>query len=463
MIPPLPPAFVTRMRDLLDDEAEAFLASYAGPACAGLRVNPAKIEPAVFAPASPWSLTPVPWCPTGFLIDNEARPGRHPWHAAGLYYLQEPSAMVVAEALAIRPGHLVLDLAAAPGGKATHLAALLGGEGLLVANEFVRARIKPLGENLERWGARNVVLLNDEPARIAAGLGPVFDRVLLDAPCSGEGLFRKTPAARTEWSSDHVAGSAIRQSSLLATAARSVRPGGLLLYSTCTFNPTENERVIAAFLATHPGWDVADIPHPPSVDPGRPDWADPPDPRLARAARLWPHRARAEGHFLALLRAPGDERPDSPMPGDLHRPPSQSPDPAALLSWRAFAAATLTASLPEERLVATGSRLTLRPAVDLDFGSLAVVRNGLWLGDCRPGRFEPSHALALALHAGDAANRLDLNEEHAARYLSGHTLEAPGPPGWVLVTVGDHPLGWGRRTATTVKNHYPKGLRRRLG
>jgi NOL1/NOP2/fmu family ribosome biogenesis protein len=405
--------------------------------------------------------------------------------------------MLVAEALDVRPGQVVLDLAAAPGGKATHLAALLGGAGLLVTNEVVRARIKPLGENLERWGVRNAVILNDRPERIADALGSVFDRVLLDAPCSGEGMFRKSPAARAEWSQEHVDGSANRQRAILAAAARTVRPGGLLLYSTCTFAPEENEQVIATFLTDHPAWELRAIRRPPGVDPGRPGWVKPPDPRLDGTARIWPHRAPGEGHFLGLLRAPVPSS-RAQAAADVEAPPAAAahgtvtrahagptperflvprndnegarrrpvnvgaPSPEAITAWRDFAGSALTASLPEKRVVQQGSRLVLRPEMALDLTGLSVVREGLWLGEARPGRFEPSHALALALTADDATQRLDLDETTALRYLAGETLEAPGAPGWLLVTVRGFPLGWGRRHGATVKNHYPKGLRRSL-
>src|SRR5829696_1036015 len=302
----LPPRFVERMRTLLGDEADAFLASYDRPPVSGLRVNTLDLTSESFETLSPWPLTPVPWCSAGFLVADDARPGKHPFHAAGLYYLQEPSAMAVAEAMRIEPGQRVLDLAAAPGGKATHIASLLAGTGVLVANEIVPSRVKPLGENLERWGATNAVITNEEPARLAERLGPVFDRVLLDAPCSGEGMFRKTPVAIREWSPEHVAGSAARQTKILQDAARLTRPGGLLLYSTCTFAPEENEKQVARFLDQHPDWDLVDVPMLTGFAPGRSEWADDTEKPLDRAVRLWPHLIPGEGHFLALLRNGSD-------------------------------------------------------------------------------------------------------------------------------------------------------------
>ena len=468
----LPAAYRDRTRALLGPEADAFLAGYDRPAVAGLRVNPAKITLDELRRRTGWWLEPVPWCPGGAYLDADQveRPGTHPYHAAGLYYLQEPSAMAVAEAMRVAPGQRVLDVAAAPGGKSTHLAGLLAGRGvagrgLLVANEIHPARIKALGENLERWGAPNVVLTNDDPDR----LGGAFDRVLLDAPCSGEGMFRRDPAAVAEWSPERVLGSSDRQLRILRSVAPRVVPGGLLLYSTCTFNREENERVVAAFLVEHPGWSLVDIPKPSGIAPGlRLDESsvpsDSPFP-VDRMARLWPHRLAGEGHTFALLQAPGDE----PEPAEASsRRPVTAADPAAAAAWRSLVGPTL-ANDPTDRwggaLRLDGERLMLAPpgTDDLDLGRARVVRRGLWLATIKPGRVEPSHALALALRADDAANRLDLTIAEAGAYLAGHPVTAPGTPGWVLVTVDGFPLGWGKRTVATVKNHYPKGLRRPTG
>lgn len=454
----LPAAYRDRTRALLGPEANAFLAGYDRPAVAGLRVNPAKITLGELRRRTGWRLHPVPWCPEGAYVDPAERAGSHPYHAAGLFYLQEPSAMAVAGAMRVSPGQRVLDVAAAPGGKSTHLAALLAGEGLLVANEIHPARIKALGENLERWGAPNVVMTNAEPDR----LGGVYDRVLVDAPCSGEGMFRRDPAAVAEWSPERVSGSAERQLRILRSVAPRVAPGGLLLYSTCTFNMEENERVVAAFLAEHRGWSLVDIPKTGGIWPGICQDGLTAD----RMARLWPHRLAGEGHTLALLQAPGDE-PDREEPAATSTN-TDAADPAALATWRALVGTTLAID-PTERwggvLRLVDDRLTLTPAAagDLDLGQARVVRNGLWLATVKPGRVEPSHALALALRPEDAANRLDLSVAEAGPYLAGHPVTATGAPGWVLVTVDGFPLGWGKRTGSTVKNHYPKGLRRLTG
>lgn len=428
----LPDAYATSLRPLLGDDADAFLASYGEPTVHGLRVNPVKVTLARLRELTGWELEPIPWCPEGAYIDPAVRAGAHPYHAAGLYYLQEPTAMAVAERAAIGSGDSVLDLAAAPGGKSTQIASKLAERGLLVANEIRATRIKALGENLERWGARRAVITNAAPERLA-GIGPVFDRVVVDAPCSGEGLFRRDPAARLEWSSARVAGCAVRQRGILEEALRLVRAGGILVYSTCTFNRTENEDVVERVLMDHPGWELDSV------------------------VRLWPHEVRGEGHTVARIvhrdgvvdivasqAAPDHER-------------------AARELWQSFVDQSLVGDPLERwpgRLELRGDRLMLGTGGSLELAGQPVVRDGLWLGDRRPGRFEPSHALALAINPADAGLREELTVEEARRWLAGEPRPSAGESGWVLVTVDGFGLGWGKRTGSTLKNRYPKGLRR---
>lgn len=455
---PLPAPFVHRMRALLGSEAEELLAALADQPRAGLRANPLKVDPAELQRMAPWPLEPVPWCPSGFLLAGEEAPGRHPYHAAGLFYLQEPSAMAVAEALAPRPGERVLDLAAAPGGKATHLSALMGDSGVLVANEVEGSRARALASNLERWGTRHALITREPPDRLAARWGAVFHRVTLDAPCSGEGMFRKSEAALADWSEESVRGCGLRQERLLLDAAELVLPGGLLAYSTCTFAPEENERVIDRFLGQRPDYQVEPVSLP-GAAPGRPDWVegDPPRPELAGAARFWPHRVAGEGHFIALLRRTGGEE------GRWQGSSAPAPAREARELWRSFVESTL-ASDPAAgaELAMFGEQLhALSPELP-STERVRTLRSGLWLGTPRRGRFEPSHALALALRARDSLRRLELEPQDPRldRYLQGHPLPEPGAAGWLLVTVSGFPVGWGRRAQGIVKNAYPKGLRR---
>ena len=366
--------------------------------------------------------------------------------------------MAVAEFLRVEPGQTVLDLAAAPGGKSTHLLSLLAGQGLLVSNDAVRGRIPPLLQNLERWGARNVVVTSLAADDLALRLPQQFDRVLVDAPCSGEGLFRKQRSARDEWSLEHVAGCAIRQSHLLESAAATVKPGGLLLYSTCTFSAEENETQIETFLEHHPDWCVIPLPHTAGIAPGHPEWTTSHRPELTGLARFWPHRTIGEGHTLALLQAPGDDAP-SDLVEHSHKSPDRRPLPDPDGYWDRFHAEVLPGFTTNGTLSRAGSRLILVPPMPPAVAELPAVHRGLWLGSFEKNRFEPSHALALSLAADDVSNRIHLDQQAALSYLRGEPLSSDGTPGWTLVCVDDFPIGWGKRTGATVKNHYPKGLR----
>jgi len=432
------------MARLLGEEFPAFLASYAQPAANGLRVNTLKLSPAAFRELSSFPLSPVPWCPAGFILPPEHEAGKHPFHAAGLYYLQDPSAMAVAELLAARPGERVLDLCAAPGGKATHLAAQLQGDGLLVANEVIPARARALTENLERWGATNAIITVETPERLAARWPGYFDRVLVDAPCSGEGMFRKSDTARQEWQPEQVAGCALRQSRILEDAAILVRPGGMLAYSTCTFAPEENGEVIAAFLARHADFVPVEAP---LLSPGF---------RKGKLGEicLWPHLTPGEGHYIALLRRQGDA-PPAPAPARCERVARE-----AIRAFAAFCAENLRHALSVQ-LYAVGAALYHLPPDVPDLAGLRYMRPGWELGTMRRDRFEPAHALALGLTAADARRTLDLapEDERVRRYLQGDVIDAPGGAGWLLVTVAGHPLGWGKRVGGRVKNHYPRALR----
>jgi len=453
----LPPAFLERMARLLSDEYPLFLATYQSQRIDGLRVNELKVRPEALINSLPVDLSPIEWCPSGFAIPPDAALGRHPYHAAGLYYLQDPSAMAVAEVLAPQPGERVLDLCAAPGGKATHIASLMRGQGFLMANDIHHRRARTLAENLERWGVRNAVISSESPDRLAERFPAFFDRVLVDAPCSGEGMFRRSDSARADWSPKHIRGCALRQREILASAARMVRSGGWLCYATCTFAPEENEGVIAHFLRRHPDFEMAEPLRFPSFDRGHPEWLD--DPGLAplsleRAIRLWPHRAPGEGHFIALMhRVKGEAAPPEPAPA------VKSP-PVARRLFADFCHRYLTIEV-EGHLSLADTHLYLRPPGLPDLSGLRVLRLGWWLGTIRRGRFEPSHALALALRQKEACLTLNLSADQPEvyAYLRGEPLRYPGDDGWLLVTVDGHPLGWGKRVRGIVKNHYPKGLR----
>ncbi|MCC3376347.1 RsmB/NOP family class I SAM-dependent RNA methyltransferase [Cohnella sp. REN36] len=510
----LPERFAEEMAALLRDEAERFFASYEQPKQTGLRVNGLKLSGVDYEARFGRRGAPIPWTEDGrYTTEGDDRPGKHPHYDAGLYYIQEPSAMVPAELLDVRPGHRVLDLCAAPGGKTTQLAAKLRGEGVLVTNDNAAERTKALAKNVERAGIRNAVVTNEEPARLADAFGAFFDRVLVDAPCSGEGMFRKDEDMARLWEPGWPRRYAAMQDAILAEAARMVAPGGRLVYSTCTFSPVENEGTIARFLAAFPDFAVVPIAAPAAwgFAPGRPDWLsaeeaaglnEPRRASLSGTVRLWPHLCRGEGHFAALLVREGEtpER-EVPLPASPvvegrgarpmpvrdakgtrkairggKRPATVEPETDVLGKFDAFAADALGGWQPPGRLYVRGDYLY---ALSADIGEgqlhrLKVVRSGWLLGMATKHRFEPSQALAMGLSAGEAARVLLLSadEDAALRYLRGETLQ-PDPDrvagrdgrsdtgrGWTLVCVDGYPVGWGRWDGATLKNELLPGWRR---
>ncbi len=484
------------MRRLLGKQAAAFQDSYLSPPVAGLRVNTLKVAPDSLRERLPYSLQSLPWSPSGFQLvepaDVQPRspeasstsvpPGKHVYHAAGLYYLQEPSAMAVAELLNPQPGEAVLDLCAAPGGKTTHLAALMGNQGVLVANETHPRRVWELAENLERWGTHNTIITNESPQRLAEQLSGFFDKILVDAPCSGEGMFRKSEAARRDWSPDQTIRCAQRQSAILISAAQMLKPGGVLAYSTCTFNPLENEITVARFLKSHPDFEILHI-HPlPGFSPGQPDWLPPADrlPELVRAVRIWPHLAPGEGHFVALLRR-NSAHDTTTVPHTQKRTAKRRriaqelgnrPEGQLLQEFQNFCQKNLPAPLPfsqpdTDRFYLASAYLYRVPANAPDLSGLNVIHHGWWLGAFHSGagktrlRFEPSHALALGIRLEQAQRCLDLEagNPQVSAYLRGETLAWGGEDGWVLLAVDGFPLGWGKSVRGQIKNFYPRGLR----
>ena len=470
---PLPTAFCERMEELLQQEYEPFLREYEREAWHGLRVNTLKVTREQFLRLSPFSLKPVPWCEHGFSYSATERPGKHPYHAAGLYYLQEPSAMAAAEALGVCPGEVVLDLCAAPGGKSTQIAAFLNGTGLLIANEIHPTRAKALSENIERLGVTNAIVTNETPERLAERFPCSFDRILVDAPCSGEGMFRKLPEARADWSPAKVEQCHALQLAILAAAARMLKPGGTLVYSTCTFAPEENEQTVEAFLAAHPEFALLPVPHREQFRPGQTAWTKRGDSRVAASARLWPHLLPGEGHFLAKLvkqdTAPAEEAAVSA--GKKRSPRKKGAAKAAvsreesIAAWRSFAeqyaGGAWEKTSDSDAYALFGEQLYYLPAAAPNLDGLKVLRPGWHLGTVKKNRFEPAHALALALSADQCANTLHFPaaDPLLLRYLKGESLPADGDKGWTLVCADQFPIGWGKLADGQLKNHYPKGLR----
>ena len=440
----LPEAFLTRLQHQLGDEYDAYLASLDRPRAVALRFNPLKTD--VF-PELPFVQESVPWAEYGFYYDPESRPGLHVWHEAGLYYLQEASAMAPVTLLDPQPGELICDLCAAPGGKTTQIAGKMQGEGLLVCNEINPKRARILSRNIERMAVPNALVLNHHPADLEHHFTGAFDKVLVDAPCSGEGMFRKEEAAVTDWSPETVAMCASRQAEILNTAAKLLRAGGRLVYSTCTFAPEEDEGAISAFLKTHPDFSI-EIVSAPALSPGQPDLIADPVSDLEHTFRLWPHHQHGEGHYTAVLRKSGDA--DSTLtPSKPEKVPKE---------WTDFAK-SMEIRLPQGKPVSFGTALFWAPAALPDLKGLKVLRPGLELGACKKGRFEPAHALALWLRSCACVQDFAPDASEITSYLHGEVIPSD-QKGWCLVTAGGISLGWGKGDGRVLKNHYPKGLRR---
>ncbi|PTM58162.1 RsmF rRNA methyltransferase first C-terminal domain-containing protein [Desmospora activa] len=452
----LPQDYQQQMKEGLGAEYPAFLKTYEDTPHRGLRINTQKITREEALHIFPFSLEPIPWCPTGFFYQHESdRPGKHVYHAAGLYYIQDPSAMAPVEALKPQPGETVLDLCAAPGGKTTQIAAKMKGEGLLIANEIMAPRRKALVENLERCGVSHAIVLGERPERLATRFAGFFDRILIDAPCSGEGMFRKDPETAERWSIKATEQCAVLQAEILEAAALMLKPGGVLVYSTCTFNPSENERVIGRFMQNHPDFSLETIPGHQHFQPGRPDWAGS-DPALERAARLWPHHLRGEGHFVARLqKAVGPE-------GRRQRPGKFPPvHKDAVQLFETFMRENLKQPTIQGPFTLFGDHL-YQTRDDLPpLKGIVVERAGLHLGQMKRSHFLPSHAWAMTLNPVDVKRVLSFAPDDPVlhRYLMGEAIPSSSEKGWTLITVDRFPLGWGKVSNGLLKNHLPRWMR----
>ncbi len=474
----LPEAFTARMQRVLGEEYEAFLESYEQPRRYGLRVNTLKVSPEAFAAKSSFHLQPIDWIAGAYTYQEEDYAARHPYYHAGLYYLQEPSAMTPASILPVRPGDKVLDLCAAPGGKSTALGAKLQGEGLLVANDISASRCKALLKNIEVFGIPNALVTNAPPHKLAEKFPAFFDCVLVDAPCSGEGMFRKDEGAVKAWYPEKPADCAKVQRQILEQAVMMLRPGGKLLYSTCTFAVEEDEAMVQFVLERFPQMHLLPVERREGFAPGLLGLED--------CVRLWPHRTGGEGHFLALLEKDADavEAPltvndDLPVYTERRErtkgkkrkggPVREKQEGLTLRQQeeivRAFAE-EVGFALPDGRFVTQGDYALLVPKeVPTDLGGITYLRSGLLLGQFRRDRFEPSQALAMAIRADAVQAKVSFGaaDERTMRYLRGETVtleegEAPCA-GWVLVSVDGYPLGWGKCTGSLLKNKYLAGWR----
>lgn len=426
-----PEEYLRRMRERLGDQYASFIRTMEIPAFRGIRFNPLK----PCAAAEGLRGEAVPWEKNGYYLDPDSTAGSTIWHEAGAFYLQEPSAMLPAAVLAASPGERMLDLCAAPGGKTTQIGADLRGQGLLISNEPVNKRAAVLSRNTERMGIPNTVVIQAMPDQLADRWAGLFDAVLADVPCSGEGMFRRDPAVRDEWSEEHARGCAARQREILKSAAELVRPGGRLVYSTCTFNPEENEKNIEWFLDRYPEFERV---------PFRLPGADAPEGCFT----CYPHQSGGEGQFAALLRKKGDQRPERILSSGLPCPDRQEE--------KVFRESFPFLPPPTAKLRNTLVRLEDCP----DLSGIRVLRAGLHLADLVGRTLVPDHAAAVCCFSPDV-QRVSLNEEDAIRYLAGETPKAQAQ-GWALAEYDGLALGWGKGNGEILKNHYPKGIRRRL-
>ena len=502
----LPEEFEIKMKKLLGAGYEEFLASYDRPRNFGLRVNVDKISPKEFEKIALFHLTKIPWTENGYYYEEQDMPARHPFYYAGLYYLQEPSAMTPASRLVSQPGDRVLDLCAAPGGKATELGARLHGKGVLVANDISASRAKALLKNIEVFGIRNSFVVNEVPAKLAENFPEFFDKILVDAPCSGEGMFRKDPAVAKVWDGNKPFECAKQQKEIITRAAQMLAPGGDMLYSTCTFSPEENEQVIQFLLDSRDDMEIREIQPYEGFAPGRPEVAyegwdgectDPVrrkmgTPDLKKCVRIWPHKMAGEGHFLALLhkKAPGEEVAKEQNCEKVLASTAEhsaisdikgigKPETKALTEFFADVSMEMNWKQVEVRK----DQVYLVPEALGARKGLVFLRNGLYLGEIRKDRFEPSQSFAMALKKEEytAVVDLDYSDVRVEKYLRGETLEVDDivehnlqeaekmsdtksmkkrlEKGWQLVCVNGYPLGWGKLVNGTLKNKYHAGWR----
>ena len=468
----LPLPFLERMKEMLGDDYNTFLQSYENPRTYGLRINTTKLSCQDFEKLSPFEIRPIPWISNGYFYDEDSRPARCAFYQAGLYYLQEPSAMTPASRLPVEPGDFVLDLCAAPGGKATALGAALNDTGFLLANDISTSRARALLRNLELFGIKNMLVTDEKPARLAQRFPAFFNKILLDAPCSGEGMFRKEEALARDWTPEKSAELSDIQKDLILKAADMLRPGGMMLYSTCTFSPCEDEEVVAYLLQERPDMELMEMPGYEGFSEGRPELISTPispeafDPSsLRKCIRIFPHKMDGEGHFLALFHKKGDSLPP------VFRPAGKGPDKNTRKWLEEFFAEIGLHTLGGQefdwnRVEIRKDKVYYQLPFPLDLRGISFLRNGLYVGDLKKNRFEPSQPLALALHKEDieATISLSVSDERITRYLKGETLniepeEAAHKKGWHLLCADGYPIGFGKLVNGILKNKYPAGWR----
>ena len=450
--------YLNRMRDLLgEEEFSAYLKSFDEERLYGLRVNTAKVTPEAFPELVSWDLKPVPWIPNGFYYEGTERPAKDPYYYAGLYYLQEPSAMTPAMLLPVEPGDRVLDLCGAPGGKSTELGVRLAGKGVLISNDISNSRAKALLKNLELWGISNICVTSETPDKLADVFGPWFDKILIDAPCSGEGMFRKDDDMVKSYEERGPEYYSEIQKEITDQAVRMLAPGGLLLYSTCTFSRCEDEEIICHILENHQEMELIRLPLFEGASGGI---------GLDGCIRLFPHKIKGEGHFISLLRKNGGgaERTAAGSRERSRTEPQGKKAPALPTELTDFFA-LMNREFDGSRIMIKNDSVYYLPENFVPAKELRYLRTGLLLGELKNKRFEPGQALAMTLHAEDFRQTISWKKEddRVIRYLKGETISLTpedGPvKGWCLVCVDGYPLGFAKGTGMALKNKYYPGWR----
>ena len=454
-----PVSFTEKMKAILGDEFEDFLKGYDRTRHYGLRVNRTKLTAEQFEKMSMYDLKPVPWIDNAFEYEDSVSPAKHPYYFAGMYYLQEPSAMTPANLLPIDPGDRVLDLCAAPGGKATELGAKLNHTGLLVANDISNSRAKALLKNIELFGIPNVLVTSEPSEKLAEKFPAFFDKILIDAPCSGEGMFRKNPGMMKDWETYGPKHYSDLQRSIVPNALRMLKPGGMLLYSTCTFSPEENEGSVKFMMDLDPDLEIVDIASRyEGFAPGRPELIEDGFEDLKKCVRIWPHKMNGEGHFIALLRKKENEE----VKEKKAKPRKEKALPALLEEFMKDCSYPVSGNDIEIQ----EDRVYLMPEGIKGIKGLRFLRSGLLLGTLTKDRFEPSQAFAMVLKKEQYKATIDLSsiDHRVIRYLKGETIEVDDLPlkrqkGWQLVCVDGFPLGWGKLVNGSLRNKYLPGWR----
>ena len=472
----LPDEYVNKMKKLLGDDYEAYENSLSQPLSHSLRVNTLKISVEDFLNISPFRLEAVPWTDNAFYYDASVdTPSKHPFYYAGLYYLQEPSATLPAATLPIEEGDRVLDICAAPGGKTTELAAKLKGTGILVSNDISASRLKALQKNVEIFGAENVIITCETPDKLSSFFGAYFDKILIDAPCSGEGMFRKSSSMISAWELNGNEKFAQIQKSILKEIVKMLRPGGKILYSTCTFDPSEDEDQVEYLLSLRDDLYIDSFEKYKDFVDGNPEWSNcsAPHEELKNTAHLFPHKVRGEGHFVALIssdssiEASGDTNYSSYVKDYKIKKYKGDSDVDDFLSHLCF-------DLDRSRLELSNGKLFLVPDGSPDVRGLRIMRQGVYLGEIKKNRFEPSQSFAMLLKDEDFDNCIHLSADKNCvfKYLRGETLDidyiksvetdrdySSIKNGWVLICVDRFPLGFAKYANGTIKNKYLPGWR----